>query len=47
MAQLIDTRHRALPEADPSSALNSELWKMLLNDERQARDAYEGPMRPS
>jgi hypothetical protein len=51
LAQLIESHRRALPEEDranPSYWPKSDLWRLMLTDERKARvEAFDGPMRPS
>jgi hypothetical protein len=50
LAQLIDARQQDVSEEDrddPSFAPRSEIWNVMLVDERQVRvNAYEGPMHP-
>jgi hypothetical protein len=50
LALLIHERRDALSQEDrnnPSFATDCELWKLILDDERQARvEAFEGMVRP-
>jgi hypothetical protein len=51
LAQLTEERRRDLPAEDcddPSYGPKSNLWRLILADERKAHvKAFDGPVRPS